>query len=738
MSTRIQRNLRDWRHALFPTSEYLEEEIAMVNRLASTPTIWALLIGIDCYMKRTLDALPNYPNLGGCVNDILLMDEFLCTRLNVPTERIKKLTASGSGSIPKERKDSWPTKDNIVTAFQDLAQKAQPGDQVYIHYSGHGGRAITNYPNVKGIDGLDESLVPTDYGQIENKDQPEDRYVRDLELAALIQSLVNRQLIVTIVLDSCHSGGMARGKGHEEEAPIRGGLEADMIMRLPSELVAPPEALINMWQAQTRGTRSASLASGWLPDPEDYTLIAACRSLEQAREYPRAPNGKRQGYLSYWLWHALQSSVPNWQAVHQQVLARVHSARRDQTPQLQGMGDRAVFGGASLAVPKGITVFEVKGDRLRLNAGPASGIGVGAQLFVYRKNVDDFKRTDERVAVVQVDQPVVESGVEIGTESWANVARWIGSERLIEPGAQALLFDPGISQQRTVRLVAEGKPPTDVEKTALASLAEALEQTENGFVRLVPETESANFLVSVTDEHCFEIRDADGQRLPNVAPVPVSEPGEVVYYLTHLAKYFNVLELSNPDTVSRLAGKLEVTLMRTPEKPFNEPGGIPKVKHTTPGTEPQPEQTYYLRIRNDFDAMEGSPEGWSPKERRRRTMNVTVLNLSPDWGIQRFLPQQGEAEQYYDLEPAETLLLPRGVGPDQQRALPAVTFALPGDAKEALDIFKVFATTDATSYDSLLLPPLNDVPKRAALLSLRSPDPERSWTTAQVTVRVVK
>ena len=256
------------------------------------PALWALLIGVDCYMGRTIAGLPNFRSLSGCVNDILLMDEFLRTRLNVPDERINKLTASGLGVEPQEPKDMWPTKANIVAAFKKLAQQAQPGDQVYVHYSGHGGQAVTLFPKVKGEDGLDESLVPTDYGQIENKEQPEDRYVRDLELAALLQMLLDRKLIVTAVLDSCHSGGAARGeeRGEEVDVAVRGGEAPDRVKRTPSDLVAAPEALMAGWQAQERGTRSASLAGGWLPDPNGYTLLAACRALELAREYG-APNG---------------------------------------------------------------------------------------------------------------------------------------------------------------------------------------------------------------------------------------------------------------------------------------------------------------------------------------------------------------------------------------------------------------------------------------------------------------
>ncbi len=708
----------------------------------STPSLWALLIGVDCYMGQTVPGLPRYGNLSGCVNDIALMDEFLRTRVNVPAERIKKLTASGSGIVPEEPPEQRPTKANIVAALQALTQPdgPQPGDQVFIHYSGHGGRAVTLWPDVKGRDGLDESLVPTDYGQIENTKQPEDRYVRDVELAALLQALVDRKLVVTVVLDSCHSGGASRGSDWGDEEGVRGSFEDDIVPRVPSALVGTPQALADTWQAQTRGVRAASAASGWLPDPDGYTLLAACRALELAKEMRPAPNGKVHGALTYWLWRTLQSPVTSWEMVQQQVLAHVRGVFSSQSPQLQGAGDRAVFGGAALALPQGVSILEVQGDLLRLHIGPSGGIGVGAQFFVYRPGVTDFKQTDQRVAVAQVVEPVVVDGVVNGAESWARVVRRLGADGAIERGALALLFDPGEGQQRAVRLVRRDGEPAGKDETALASLAAAIEQIESRFVRLAKEGERVHFQVGVTGEASYQIRDAGGAPLPNLRPVPVTDPVETAYRLTHLAKYYNVLELSSPDTMSRLAGKLEVTLMRTPEEKFDEPGGIPTVRHTPPNTrQPEPDQIYYLRIRNGFELPLGPPnDGSYVEEMRRSTMNITVLNLAPDWGISRFLPPMGEAEEYYDLEPGQTLLLPRTVLPGRPQHLPALASSVPGDVDEAEDILKVFATTDTTGYNSLLLPALDEVSSRAMGVNPRDQEPELAWITAQVKVRVVK
>ena len=100
--------------------------------------------------------------------DIDNIKDFLLT-VKIPSENILKLTCSinnNDGNKPLETVEKWPTYDNMVSRFfNEITENSQPGDQLYIHYSGHGGRVKTLIPNKKGADGLDETLVPTDIGE---------------------------------------------------------------------------------------------------------------------------------------------------------------------------------------------------------------------------------------------------------------------------------------------------------------------------------------------------------------------------------------------------------------------------------------------------------------------------------------------------------------------------------------------------------------------------------------------
>ena len=379
------------------------------NKRKADGGLYALLIGIDCYLPNKLPGGAYYKSLSGCVNDITLMEGFLKARMGLREECILKLTSSGSGPYPYEPAEEWPTYQNMVSAFRQVTAEASSESQVFIYYSGHGGRTPALHPELK-TNGLDEALVPADIGDTTA------RYLRDIELAYLLQEMVDKQLWVTIVLDSCHSGGAVRGNS---DIAVRGLDVVDRSPRPPGSVVASMEALAETWQRLGGETaRNLEVGAGWLPDPGGYVLLAACRPSESA--YETSFDGERHGVLSYWLLDALQQAAPGltYRQLHSRVLARVHSRFNLQTPMLVGSGDRAVFGSDQVQPHFSVTVMETDAahQRLRLNTGQAQGIKAGARFDIYPLQAADFASDTGRLGRAVVD----EAG---DTLSWARLDR---------------------------------------------------------------------------------------------------------------------------------------------------------------------------------------------------------------------------------------------------------------------------------------------------------------------------
>jgi len=175
---------------------------------ASVPGKWAVLIGIDHYQSGdavrfdTQGTPIEYENLNGCVEDILSVEQYLLEAVKVEKGHIKKLLAP----LPTRRDglsaavEDQPTYGNIVHVLGSIPTYTKRGDLIYIHYSGYGARATTVFPQLKENTSLDKALVPSDIvsgGQ----------YLRDLELAVLLERMVDAGLVVTVVLDCCHAGG---------------------------------------------------------------------------------------------------------------------------------------------------------------------------------------------------------------------------------------------------------------------------------------------------------------------------------------------------------------------------------------------------------------------------------------------------------------------------------------------------------------------------------------------------
>jgi len=687
----------------------------------------ALLIGVDHYMPNRLPGGSYYPHLGGCVRDISHVEEFLKNKLGLPADRITRLTASlTEGDKPAEPPAQWPTYKNIIAGFKNLTKQAKAGDQVYIHYSGHGGRATTAYAKLKGKTAQDEALVPTDIGNSEAQ------YVRDVEIAHLLKAMVDKKLVVTVVFDCCHSGGATRGRGG---ARTRGIGTVDTRTLPAKSLVASEEELAQTWQSLSGGkTRSLKPASGWLMEPQGYVLMAACRAQELAMEYP-FDGEESNGALTYWLLDSLKQIGPGltYKLLHDRIVAKIHSQFETQTPQLQGEGNRLVFGSEQVQPQRGVTVmqYDSRKKSIMLNAGQAHGVRKGAQFAVYAIDAKRLTGADDRVALAEV--------TEVGaSESWAKITNKLGT-KAIQQGAQAVLLDPGMVRlRRSVRLLKQDDLPKKIDQAkALKSIEAILAKGESGFIQIAADKEPADYQVVVNEKSEYEIWDPAGQPIRNLRPAlkikDADSASRVVSRLEHLAKYRNVQELDNRDPMSPLARKLVVELIGKqaefdpadePEpQPFKSEGNTPVLKEG---------EWTFLRVRNDSSEV----------------LNVTVMDLQPDWGISQIYPS---GSGYFEpLDPGQELPL-----------LPLQATLEPG-YEEGADIIKVFATVGTTNFQWLALPALDEPPiaKKATrgapgsaldeLLSAFTSGapktrnlnlaayPSKEWATAQIEVRVQK
>lgn len=645
------------------------------NQTNTQPNLYALLIGIDHYLPNQLPDGTSYSNLSGCVRDINQVTDFLKLKLKIPNEQFFTLTASNIGQPqPPEAPDKLPTYENIVAMFAHLTEIAQPSDQIYIHYSGHGGRAKTNYPQLKGENGVDETLVPTDIGKSTA------RYLRDIELAKILERMVDKGLIVTVVLDSCHSGGATRG----DDCDVRGLDTIDTTVRPTESLVATDAELIQTWETlTTENTRNVTLGSGWLPQPKGYVLLAACRQNESAVEY--AFNGKeRNGVLTYWLLDSLYSLEPGltYKVLHDRILAKINSQFQRQTPQLQGEGSRVVFGCKSASLQYAVDVMKVEANkRLLLNTGQAQGIRKGVQFAIYPYGTTDFTSIKQRLALAEI--------VELGaTESWCELIE-IFSEKAIEQGSQALLVNPkSIKLVQKVRLFAkeESELPKEIyqiQHQALQAVSDEIAIAQ-GWVELASDDETANYQITLNNKGEYEICDPSGTVIKNLRPPIKFNDADaaitIVRRLIHLAKYCAVQQLDNYYHKSNLPGrKLAFTVelagkqidydpVEAPSpQPIEEAGNTPVLNVG---------EWIFIRIRNDSS----------------QPLNVTILAIQPDWSIEQVYPYGTGNFITFD--------------PGQEELLPLQT-NLPNGYQEAQDIIKVFATVGATDFHWLELPPLD-------------------------------
>ncbi len=146
--------------------------------------------------------LPDY-QLKGCMNDVL-NSQILIKQLYPTCKDVKVIT---------DTTETKPTKENILKAIEWLVTGLQPGQNIFFHFSGHGG--LMQDTNGDEKTGFDSCIYGYNEGQLEP--------ILDDELRAALAVKLPAGSKCFAVFDCCNSG-TAMDLQYTWQAPVAGKL----------------------------------------------------------------------------------------------------------------------------------------------------------------------------------------------------------------------------------------------------------------------------------------------------------------------------------------------------------------------------------------------------------------------------------------------------------------------------------------------------------------------------------
>ena len=309
----------------------------------SEPRKHALLIGVSDY---TGDWKPLNSKW-----DVEALADLLKSKFGFHDDDIVTLTAK-----------SQTTRKAILDGIKNLINETNEGDVVFLQYSGHGYQIPDD--NRDEIDGLDETLVPSDC-TTDEKDDPHE--IRDDVIADLLDQLrAKKPANVTLSFDCCRAGSNTRGP----HSAIRGKAWKGPVPVAPA------------------GVQKTDSVSGLFKKDEmrvsdNVFVLAAARQDRNAYETTSMPfMGKFTAALVKVL--SESSDRTTYRDVADQLRELLLQEGQNQVPQIEGNLDHILFSEKIERAPSGSIPVAVTADgRLQLQAGVIHGITVGSQFDLY-------------------------------------------------------------------------------------------------------------------------------------------------------------------------------------------------------------------------------------------------------------------------------------------------------------------------------------------------------------------
>lgn len=643
-------------------------------------THFAILIGngvtIDNNGQRN-DGLPEDRSLPGAASDAKAVKAFLLA-VSKPVDIIM-LTASRAPqsslfSSPMEAPELLPTRKNVLAALKRVAANCAAGDQVYIHFSGHG----TRLP------------VPDHYGRswesvalVLYTDLPEGlEYLYSETLHKYLVMITEKGSYVTLVLDCCFSGSVMRTQTHlgnlvrfleYKNADTHNFMEA-----------MPPKTYVDRHRGASIGfNRHLAL------NPESYTILTACGFDEVAWEC-RLNDGTRMGAMTRFFLESLTAlreagtRVSN-QSLHQALCTRIHAQITHQTPMLYGRGSSSFFD--DLLCNDGVQFIPLyrnyNDNRIILAAGQTHGVQLGDTYAAYR-----FIASEQEAKVK--NEPHICLRVEFLQCLTAYMSTTDPDEDdQIRRGSswKARLISCAPSQRVHIRLM----PSIPIEQQ------QQLLSKADGNYRFVFSVNAkselpALFQVSATEKCSYQIEDTLSDQVTNTPHLPFNSEGSqeaLITTLNHLVAYkmFESLENRHPDPEFETSFNCQALY------------------------QPENDDTLFESITPGPDRFFNTSEGRLFQIRLTNTgktpLYMAAFKLGSSWSINNLLASVGEG----DVLP----ILPRGTGESGDTGEEELYFrmSLSPDFVEAgllqgWDILKIFIINSPTSFPSVVLPPISE------------------------------
>lgn len=190
----------------------------------ATARDFGLVVGINDYahLKPAEETPPGQlSDLQGAVNDALVIAEALRkVGVDLPDDRLLL--------------DGRATLAAFEAGVEAIRRQAAPGDTIIVSFAGHGGQEREVGDALDEADGLDETIMFTDF----SPDNPRQGRLNDDQLRTLLEGLAPFQVLW--VMDSCHSAGLERKAARRAGLSRSGGIWDIPIDPIPGEPASGP------------------------------------------------------------------------------------------------------------------------------------------------------------------------------------------------------------------------------------------------------------------------------------------------------------------------------------------------------------------------------------------------------------------------------------------------------------------------------------------------------------------